>query len=68
MMRGYTLITMALLVAGSLMLGGCQKQSDISYYSEPAGFDDFDSGADRPPTARTLYSMARMLSSQGKSA
>lgn len=40
--------------------------ADASRFSVDRNDDEFQAGAKRPPTARTLYAMARILAAQGK--
>ena len=50
------------------LLTSCQnnKYPPMSYDNPVATEDDFAEGANRPPTAETLYRMSRMLEAQGK--
>lgn len=52
-----------------LPLVGCAadaNQSSMSRYGQTDADAAFDAGANRPPTPRTLYSMARILAAQGR--
>ena len=51
----------------TVVMAGCASdQSKYGSYAQPAEDVAFNEGADRPPTPRTLTSMARILSHQGK--
>jgi Flp pilus assembly protein TadD len=56
-----------LMVLG-LLLSGCASgtHQDYSYSDQRQADAAFQKGADRPPTAATLYAMARILAAQGK--
>jgi len=59
------------LFVGLLLVQGCTEYglNPISgQYQSPPGEPDFDTCAERPPTTRTLYAMARVLAAQGKDA
>ena len=66
--RGFIPAVMALLLLG-LVLWGCENKDKgpefVYSKSDPAEFE-FQKGSDRPPTAKTLYSMARILQAQDK--
>ena len=52
------------LAAATVLLGGCASQERKYDYSDSPGdrlAEEFELGADRPPTARTLYALARVL-------
>ncbi len=58
-----------LLFVFAPFLVGCQDNGygrDLSFEAENALDSEFDAGANRPPSARTLYSLARILGKQGK--
>lgn len=55
----------------ALPFGGCAKGQDkanISYTSDKDAASSFEAGANRRPTARTLYAMTRILAGQGRDA
>lgn len=56
--------------AGAMLigqLGGCAADGDRVSYDNFSSYDDsFAEGADRPPTATTLYRMSRIFAAQGK--
>lgn len=53
----------------ALMAVGCaQPNQQPALPPQPAVADDFAAGKDRPPTAKTLYGLARLLASQGREA
>lgn len=57
------------LAVAMIALVGCDnsRPASFSYSSAQARIDEeFQAGANRPPTAKTLYAMARILASQGK--
>ena len=67
--RQYSILIAALMAMASL--AGCQ--SDTSRTDAPNGTsllmnDEFASSSDKPPSAETLYRLARVLEAQGKSA
>jgi len=63
--RNGTLILAAAVLAS--VLAGCPQQHEGGVsYSGGKTDSQFQAGADRPPTAKTLYTMARILASQGK--
>ena len=66
--RHYRLAGTCLALALITLTIGCDdSRNAISYSSAQATVDEeFQAGADRPPTAKTLYAMARILASQGK--
>ena len=56
------------LILLALPFGGCAANTDraeISYSTQNKIYLDDESVGDRPPTANTLYAMARILSAQG---
>jgi len=59
---------MAVLLSAGLPVGCGWNMPDKTPSREPviSGDDEFAAGANRPPTVRTLYAMARMLAAQGK--
>lgn len=58
-----------ILMVMALALSGCATNTTRSGIANSAHFDaDFESQADRPPTAKTLYTFARLLAAQGKDA
>lgn len=64
------LLTLALIVT-VLFSQGCTEPQNVSTIKSLSANDDyaaFAAGTDRPPTAKTLYAMARILSIQGKDA
>ena len=63
-----SLLSMPMLSA-ALLVGGCngtERQSRISYSSDTVSSSNFQDAAGRPPTAKTLYRMAKILVAQGK--
>ncbi len=68
--RGLVAILSVLMAVG-IPFGGCasrSKNASITYSTPTSEDDAFQKGANRPPTARTLYSLARILASQEKNA
>jgi Flp pilus assembly protein TadD len=61
-------VSAVLPIALALSAGGCASNGESDLRSEMTKFDDdpFAAGANRPPTASTLYAMARILKAQGK--
>ncbi len=62
---------LTLLTAAAIPLGGCAKtnsESGVSYADERHSDSEFDSGGERPPTAKTLYAVVRILMAQDKDA
>ena len=59
-MRRSSLAASGLLCAAVLLLPGCNTSQRVESYSS-ASATEFDKGRDRPPTARTLYSMAKVF-------
>jgi Flp pilus assembly protein TadD len=57
---------LGLLMVPLLLAAGCGSPAD-RYPGDPAD-DQFEQAADRPPTANTLYSLARLLAAQGRDA
>jgi len=56
---------------GAVLLLGCSNSAqsgDINTFSIQETDPDFENGANRPPTAKTLFTMADILASQGKDA
>jgi tetratricopeptide (TPR) repeat protein len=66
MSRHGILATLMTLLA--ISAGGCVSSSQSDLQQEMTSFEDdaFAAGANRPPTASTLYAMARILKAQGK--
>ncbi len=63
----------AIVLVGCVALGviGCVEERSSAIrpeLSSSQGDEEFDAGARRRPTARTLYAMAKILASQGKDA
>ena len=60
-------VTVTLLAA---FVSGCAQQAPRLPVPDeaPVGESDFDKAADRPPTAKTLYVMAKLYASRGKDA
>lgn len=56
------------VVGWCVLVAGCQTAEDKGpFYSDrQEELDSFDKAANQPPTAKTLYAMARILSVQGK--
>ena len=57
------------MLLAALLVGGCtgsERQSRISYSSGAVPSSNFQDAAGRPPTAKTLYRMAKILAAQGK--
>ena len=59
------------LLGGVMLLGGCQNDASNSAtkanYSAQSDLDEaFEKGANRPPTAETLFRMGRIFAGQGK--
>ncbi len=57
------------MLLAALLVGGCsgsERQSRISYSSGAVPSSSFQDAAGRPPTAKTLYRMAKILVAQGK--
>ena len=52
---------------GALVLVGCSS-SDRGGYGVRASDERFEAGADQPPSAKTLYAMARVMEAKGQSA
>jgi len=52
-------------VVSALLFSGCATQDDV-YDLAGQERDPFEIGADRPPTAKTLYALGRILGGQGK--
>lgn len=66
--RSTQALAVTALFAGAAFVAGCQTDPtrSMTYQSPLAAGDDFDEARDRAPSAKTLYRMARLLSSQGK--
>ena len=57
----------ALVLAAAATVSGCKSAEQTkSYAAPPVDDDDFAKGANRPPTAETLYRMGRILAAQHK--
>jgi len=68
-MTGRFSISAAVLLCGLTMLNGCNNgtKSAQQQYAAPADLDEaFEKGANRPPTAETLFRMGRIFAAQGK--
>ena len=68
--RGPESLILALIIA-AVPLSGCnttESGSDISYSSQSGPAADFETASNRPPTAATLFAMARILAAQGRDA
>jgi Flp pilus assembly protein TadD len=69
-MKNATLLAAAGCAWAIWMLAGCSESkkepAQLKLTPAPEVADDFDKAADRPPTPRTLYAMAKLLQSQGK--
>ena len=64
------LLSQAMFI-GAILLMGCSNSAqsgDINTFSIQETDPDFEKGANRPPTAKTLFTMADILASQGKDA
>ena len=67
----WTLCLLFTAVIGIIYNGGCsenKKMQTKSYSKQDAADSEFQKGADKPPTAKTLFSMAEILAAQGKDA
>jgi Flp pilus assembly protein TadD len=53
---------------GTVLLQGCSTPNRSGDISIQAPDPDFEKGANRPPTAKTLFAMADVLAAQGKDA
>ncbi len=65
-----TLLALAVFITGFL-LQGCNesvKSESAKKYNSNYSDLDFEQGANQPPTVKTLYALADILSSQGKNA
>ncbi|MCK4602245.1 MAG: tetratricopeptide repeat protein [Phycisphaerae bacterium] len=60
-----TIVVVSVTVCLSAGLG-CRERNSWSSYSDEQRDLAFQKGANRPPTAKTLYAMAKILASQGK--
>jgi Flp pilus assembly protein TadD len=67
--RGVALRALAtVLLTGTVWCAGCQtttERTPVPYGQSMGLDDDFEDAAGREPTARTLYTMGRVLSAQG---
>jgi tetratricopeptide (TPR) repeat protein len=67
--RSWIALGSALLVSAALAVSsGCHSQPQASYDPPPELDDDFEKAANRPPTAETLYRLARLLAAEHKDA
>lgn len=58
-------LALLIVVALGLVLSGCKRKQQKISYSRQAD-EEFQKGANRAPTARTLYAMAKIFATQGK--
>jgi tetratricopeptide (TPR) repeat protein len=67
-----TLLFAASLGSLTVCLNGCLEETSTHRpafdYSQPQVEDEFQKGADRPPTTKTLYTLAMVLVNQGRDA
>ncbi len=66
-----SMLLVASLGVAVVYLGGCieaNSKQPKPNYSQPHLDDEFQKGADRPPTAKTLYTLAEVLANQVKDA
>jgi Flp pilus assembly protein TadD len=66
---GCRTVAVGLILAGvSLGLAGCQQGGPLAVSAEKEANAEWLMGSDRPPSAQTLHSMARVFASQGRDA
>ena len=56
------------LACVALMLGGCQQDGVLAFGQKDEVDTEWLMGSDRPPSAKTLHSMARIFAAQGRDA